>query len=194
MCRSVPRPFHPRSGASRLDHPTHSTRSDQGRGASSQQTIDGQCNSFSRPGPSTPDEPTRPTRVDRINLSPDSKLYGAPHFRKGPRTPKTRDLGPKTRFRKFASPDSARNNTMRANLAWNFPSYFVGSVHLEWREDFSKLVQTAGLWYGGGGEHYTLLRPSAVVSALRFADPRSFSVKSVLKARSRLATRPRRSL
>ena len=113
MCRSVPRPFHPRSGASRLDHPTHSTRSDQGRGASSQQTIDGQCNCFSRPGPSTPDEPTRPTRVDRINLSPDSKLYGAPHFRKGLRTPKTRDLGPKTRFRNSTAPDSARNNTAR---------------------------------------------------------------------------------
>ena len=59
---------------------------------------------------------------------------------------------------------------------------------------FPKLVQTAGLWYGGGGEHYTSLRPSALPSVLRFADPRSFSVKSVLKARSRLATRPRRSL
>ena len=59
---------------------------------------------------------------------------------------------------------------------------------------FSKLVQTAGLWYGGGGEHYILLRPSAVVSVLRFADPCSFSVKSVLEATSRLATRPRRSL
>lgn len=120
MCRSVPRPSHPRSGASRLDHPTHSTRSDQGRGASSQQTIDGQCNSFSRPGPSTPDEPPRPARADRINLSPDSKLYGAPHFRKGPRTPKTRDLGPKTRFRNSVGSDSARDNTMRANLARNF--------------------------------------------------------------------------
>lgn len=56
------------------------------------------------------------------------------------------------------------------------------------------MVQTAGLWYGERGEHYTLLRPSALPSVLRFADPRSFSVKSVLKARSRLATRPRRSL
>ena len=59
---------------------------------------------------------------------------------------------------------------------------------------FPKLVQTAGLWYGGGGEHYTLLRPSAVVSVRRFADPCFPSPKSVLKARSRLATRPRRSL
>ena len=59
---------------------------------------------------------------------------------------------------------------------------------------FPKLVQTAGLWYGERGEHYTLLRPSAVVSVLRFADPRSFSVKSALEARTGSLAGPRRSL
>ena len=59
---------------------------------------------------------------------------------------------------------------------------------------FPKLVQTAQLWYGGAGEHHTWLWPSAVVSVLRSADPRSFSVKSVLKARTGSLAGPRRSL
>ena len=59
---------------------------------------------------------------------------------------------------------------------------------------FPKLVQTAGLWYGGGGEHYTLLRPSAVVSVLRSADTCFPSPKSALKARTGSLAGPRRSL
>ena len=57
-----------------------------------------------------------------------------------------------------------------------------------------KLVQTAGLWYGGGGEHYTLLRPSALPSVRRFADPCFPSPKSVLEARTGSLAGPRRSL
>lgn len=59
---------------------------------------------------------------------------------------------------------------------------------------FPKLVRTAQLWYGERGEHYTLLRPSALPSVRRFADPRSFSVKSVLEARTGSLAGPRRSL
>lgn len=130
-----------------------------------------------------------------------------------------------SRFRKFASPDSARNNTMRANLARNFlersgvalvlpelgkrlwwrPGFFRALSEFSRifcrecpsgveRGFFPKLVQTAGLWYGGGGGHYTLLRPSAVVPVRRFADPRSFSGKSVLEARTGSLAGPRRSL
>lgn len=58
---------------------------------------------------------------------------------------------------------------------------------------FSKLVQTAGLWYGGAGEHYTLLRPFTVVSVLRFADPCFPSQKSVLEARTGSLAGPGRS-
>lgn len=78
---------------------------------------------------------------------------------------------------------------------WNFSLIFRRecSSGVE-RGFFSKLVQTAQLWYGGGGEHYTLLHPSTLPSVLRFADPCFPSPKSVLEATSRLATRPRRSL
>ena len=78
---------------------------------------------------------------------------------------------------------------------WSRPGFFraLSEFSLIFRREcpsgvergfFSKLVQTAGLWYGGGGEHYTLLRPSAVVSVRRFADPCFPSPKSALEART----------
>ena len=59
---------------------------------------------------------------------------------------------------------------------------------------FSKLVQTAQLWYGGGGEHHTWLWPSTLPSVLRSADPCFPSPKSVLEARTGSLAGPRRSL
>lgn len=78
---------------------------------------------------------------------------------------------------------------------WNFPLIFRRECPSGVERGFSTgMVRTAQLWYGGGGEHYTLLRPSAVVSVLRFADPCFPSPKSVLEARTGSLAGPRRSL
>ena len=78
---------------------------------------------------------------------------------------------------------------------WNFSLIFCRECPsgVE-RGFFPKLVQTAGLWYGGGGEHHTQFCASAVVSVLRFADPCFPSPKSVLEARTGSLAGPGRSL
>ena len=78
---------------------------------------------------------------------------------------------------------------------WNFSLIFCRecSSGVE-RGFFPKMFRTAQLWYGGAGEHYTLLRPSALPSVLRSADPCFPSPKSVLEARTGSLAGPGRSL